>query len=97
MADVVSDLVDMLAGDPSAEVRHKAVAVLARFIDRDDRARDAIGQAAGQDGDPAIRQVAQAVVDTGLPHVARRKAALRGVRRSVRAARKARNPSAPPA
>jgi len=85
VADVVSDLVGMLARDPSAEVRHKTVAVLARFVDRDGRARAAIGRAATADPDSAIRRVAQAVADTGQPHVRRRKAALRDVRRTRRA------------
>src|SRR6266581_4450160 len=31
VADVVTDLVDILASDPSPEVRHKTVAVLVRF------------------------------------------------------------------
>jgi len=85
VAAVVSDLVGMLARDPSAEVRHKTVAVLARFVDRDGRARAAIGRAATADPDSAIRRVAQAVADTGQPHVRRRKAALRDVRRTRRA------------
>jgi hypothetical protein len=85
VAEVVRDLMDMLARDPSAEVRHKTVAVLARFVDRDGRARDAIGRAANTDPDSAIRRVAQEVADTGQPHVPRRKAALRDVRRTQRA------------
>jgi hypothetical protein len=35
VADVVTDLIDILTSDPNAEVRHKAVAALARFLDRD--------------------------------------------------------------
>jgi len=96
VADVVRDLVAMLASDPSAEVRHKTVAVLARFIDRDGRARDAIGRAARDDDDPAIRQVAQTVLESGQPHVRRRKSALRDARREARAM-KVRSPSALPA
>ena len=96
VADVVGDLAGLLAADPSAEVRHKTVGVLARFMDRDGRARDAIGRAAADDPDAAIRQVAQTVVATGRPHIPRRKSALRHVRRQERA-RKARSPSALPA
>jgi len=96
VADVVTDLVALLAADPSAEVRHKAVGVLARFVDRDGRAREAIGRAASDDADDAIRQVAQTVVVTGQPHIPRRKSALRDARRHARA-RKARSPSALPA
>jgi hypothetical protein len=46
VADVVADLVDILVHDPSAEVRHKTVAVLARFADRDERVIEAIARAA---------------------------------------------------
>jgi hypothetical protein len=93
VADVVTDLAVLLASDPSAEVRHKTVGVLARFMDRDERARDAIGRTATDDPDSAIRQVAQTVVVTGRPHIPRRKSALRDARRQARA-RKVRSPSA---
>jgi hypothetical protein len=96
VADVVTDVAAILASDPSAEVRHKTVGVLARFMARDERARDAIGRAATDDPDLAIRQVAQTVVATGQPHIPRRKSALRDVRRQARA-RKARSPLALPA
>jgi hypothetical protein len=87
VADVVTDLVESLVRDPNVEVRHKTVAALARFIDRDDRARDAICNAAQDDPDPAIRHVAQTVADTGQPHVRRRKSALRDARRLARTRR----------
>jgi HEAT repeat protein len=89
VTDVVTDLVELLASDPSAEVRHKTVAVLARFIGRDGRAGEAIAHAAHHDADPAIRYVAQVVADSGQPHVARRKAALRDVRRAAIRSRRA--------
>ena len=38
VADVVADLIDILASDPSAEVRHKTVILLSRFVGRDARA-----------------------------------------------------------
>jgi hypothetical protein len=82
VTDVVSDLVEILGSDLNAEVRHKTVAALARFIGRDSRARDAITWAAHHDPDPAIRYVAATVADSGQPHVRRRKAALRDVRRA---------------
>jgi hypothetical protein len=82
VADVVTDLVEILASDPNAEVRHKTVAALARFVGRDSRAGEAIADAAHHDPDPAIRHVAGAVADSGQPHVCRRKAALRDVRRA---------------
>jgi hypothetical protein len=90
VADVVTDLVEILASDRNAEVRHKTVAALARFIGRDGRASEAIARAGRHDSDPAIRVVAQAVVDSGQPHVRRRKAALRDVRRASRRANNAR-------
>jgi hypothetical protein len=80
--DVVIDLVEILGSDPNAEVRHKTVAALARFIGRDGRAREAITWAAHHDPDPAIRHVARTVADSGQPHVRSRKAALRDVRRA---------------
>jgi hypothetical protein len=42
VTDVVTDLIEILGSDPNAEVRHKTVAALARFIGRDGRARDAM-------------------------------------------------------
>ena len=86
VTDVVTDLVAILASDRNAEVRHKTVAALARFLGRDVRAREAIERATDDDPDPAIRAVAQAVVDSGQPHVRRRKSALRDVRRASRTA-----------
>jgi hypothetical protein len=82
VTDVVTQLIETMTFDPNAEVRHKTVAALARFIGRDGRAGQAIGRAAHYDPDPAIRDVAQGVVDSGRPHVRRRKAALRNVRRA---------------
>jgi hypothetical protein len=81
---VVTDLVDILATDPDAAVRHKTVGALARFAGRDNRAGAAVTRAAQHDPDPAIRGVAQAVVDGAL-QVSRRTA--RGVRRAARARR----------
>ena len=81
VTDVVTDLVDVLISDPSAEVRHKTVAVLARFADRDPRASEAIARAAQEDPDCAIRHVARDVVDSGQLHVRGRKAALRDAQR----------------
>ena len=84
VSDVVTDLADILASDQSAEVRHKTVAALARFIGRDGRANEAIARAACGDPDPAIRTVAQEVAYSGQPHIRRRKTALRDVRRASR-------------
>jgi HEAT repeat protein len=88
--DVVTDLVEILAADPNAEVRHKSVAALARFIGRDARPGAAIARAARHDQDPAIRAVAQSIMETGQPHVRCRKAALRDVRRASRRANRSR-------
>ena len=86
VADVMTDLVEMLASDPDAEVRHKAVVALARFLGRDSRAGEAIARAAACDPDPAVRYVARAVADRGQPHHRGRKAALRDARRAHRTA-----------
>jgi hypothetical protein len=90
VTDVVTDLVEILASDPNAEVRHKTIAALARFIGRDGRAGKAIAQAAHHDSDAAIRDVALAVANSGQPHVHRRKAALRDAHRAKRKERKLR-------
>ena len=82
VTDVVTDLTEILASDPNAEVRHKTVAALARFIGRDSRAGEAITRAAHHDPEPAIRYVARAAADSGQPHVPSRKSALRDVRRT---------------
>jgi HEAT repeat protein len=80
VADVVVDLIDILASDPSAEVRHKAVILLARFVGRDPRAGEAIARASVEDPDAAIRHVARGIVEHGHAS-SRRKRALRAVRR----------------
>jgi HEAT repeats len=84
VTEVVTDIIETLASDPNPEVRHKAIAALARFIDRDGRAGDAIARAAHHDSDAGIRRVAQVVADSGQPHVRSRKAALRDTRRADR-------------
>src|SRR5262245_12607945 len=84
VADVVTDLIDILASDPNVEVRHKAVVELARFLDRDGRAREAMARTASDDPDAAIRLVARTVADRGQPHVRGRKAALRDTQRQRR-------------
>ncbi len=57
-ADVVPQLVSVLANDPSVEMRHKAIPALLELADRDDRARAAVEQAARHDHDELIRDVA---------------------------------------
>ena len=86
VADVVTDLIDILASDPSAEVRHKTVILLARFVGRDARVGEAIARASIEDPDSAIRHVARGIVEPGQPQgpVLRRKRALRAVRRERR-------------
>jgi HEAT repeat protein len=84
--DVVTDLVETLTSDGNAEVRHKAVAALARFVGRDARASESVARVARHDPDSAVRAVAQSVVDSGEPHVRRRKSALRDLRRASRKA-----------
>jgi HEAT repeat protein len=84
VADVVTDLIDILTSDPNAEVRHKAVAALSRFLTRDGRATEAIARTASDDPDAAIRLVARTVADRCRPHIGGRKAALRYAQRRRR-------------
>jgi hypothetical protein len=84
VTDVVSDLIEMLAGDANAEVRHKTIVALSRFNARDSRAGEAIARAAHHDPDAAIRYVARGVAHSGEPHHSNRKAALRNVQRAKR-------------
>jgi hypothetical protein len=92
VVDAVSDLARLLATDANADVRHKAVAALARFLDRDSRVRVIMADVAHRDRDTAVRAVAQSVADSGRPHIHRRKRALRETRRTARVA--AASPSA---
>jgi hypothetical protein len=57
-AEVVTVVVNLLQGDPSPELRTKAIPTLLRLAGRDHRAWDAIGWAAGHDPDPIVRQAA---------------------------------------
>jgi hypothetical protein len=82
VADLVTDLAGMLVSDPNAEVRHKIVVALARFLSRDSRVGEAIERAADNDPDPAVRHVARTVANSGQPHHRGRKAALRDARRA---------------
>jgi len=90
VTDVVTDLIEMLARDANAEVRHKAIVALSRFIARDARAGEAIARAALHDPDAAICYVAQGAAHSGQPHHSDRKAALRNVRRAKRRRRELR-------
>jgi hypothetical protein len=58
VADVVPSVVGILDGDPSPELRTKAVPALLRLAGRDSRARDAIERAAEHDPDAIVRQAA---------------------------------------
>lgn len=84
IADVVGDPIDILASDPSAEVRYKTIMLLSRFVGRNARASEAILRASFEDPDCAIHHVAQHHVEHGQPLVCRRKRALRAVRRERR-------------
>ena len=59
VADVVPHLVEVLFTDPSPELRHKAIPVLLRLADRDPRARQVVEQAADDDRDVLVREVAR--------------------------------------
>jgi HEAT repeat protein len=58
VADVVPGIVAVLEGDPSPELRPKAIPTLLRLAGRDRRAWDAIGRAADRDPDGIVRQAA---------------------------------------
>jgi hypothetical protein len=58
VADVVEALIEVVAGDPNPELRTKAIPMLMRLSDRDDRARVAIERAAAKDPDELIRRAA---------------------------------------
>jgi protein-S-isoprenylcysteine O-methyltransferase Ste14 len=72
VADVVPHVAEVLAADPSPELRHKSIPVLLRLADRDQRARAAVERAADEDDDPLVREVARLALDGH--HVRRRKA-----------------------
>lgn len=81
VADVVPAVSRLLAEDPSAETRYKALRVVAQLADRSPAAAAAVEQAAVGDADPAVRAGAAIVLDGGhLPNRQR-------VRRRVRSAR----------
>src|SRR5215470_10981603 len=82
VTDVVTDLVEILASDPNAEVRHKTVAALARFIGRDSRAPEAIARAAHHEKIHANRYAAHAVTESRLEHVDRENIALQYVKQN---------------
>jgi HEAT repeat protein len=71
-AEVVPHVAEVLAADPSPELRHKSIPVLLRLAARDPRARAAVERAAEDDDDPLVRAVARLALDGH--HVRRRKA-----------------------
>jgi hypothetical protein len=58
VADVVPDIIGVIDGDPSPELRTKAIPTLLRLADRDRRAWEAIERAAGNDPDGIVRRAA---------------------------------------
>jgi HEAT repeat protein len=79
VADVLPHLVEVMIGDPSPELRHKAIPVLLRLADRDPRARQAVEHAAGNDSDALVREVASCAL--AGQHVRSRRAYQRRVKR----------------
>jgi HEAT repeats len=71
---VVTDLVQVLDGDPNPKVRHGAVLVIARFLGRDARVVDVLARVAKADVDPLVQQVALAAVEGRGRDVRSRKA-----------------------
>jgi HEAT repeat protein len=87
VADVVPDIVRVLEGDPSPDLRTKAIPTLLRLGRRDSRAWDAIGRAADNDPDGIVRRAAADALCGYF--VAPRKRYERRQRRHDRAARPA--------
>jgi hypothetical protein len=71
---VVTDLVQVLDGDPNPKVRHHAVLVIARLRARDARVVDVLARVAREDVDPLVQQVALAAVEGRGRDVRSRKA-----------------------
>jgi len=84
VTDVVGDLIELLAFDPSPDVRHKTLVALGRFLERDTQAPEAVARTAQSDSDAAIRFVAREMASSGQPYHRSRKAALRDERRARR-------------
>jgi hypothetical protein len=74
VSDVVTDLIEVLDGDPNPKVRHAAVLVIARLAARDARVVDVLARVAREDVDPLVRKVALAVVQGRRRDVRSRKA-----------------------
>jgi len=89
VAEVVPAVSRLLAEDPSAETRYKALRVTAQLADRSPEAAAAVGRAAAGDADATVRAGAAIVLDGG--HLPNR----RRVRRRVRSARAKRAGRAP--
>jgi HEAT repeat protein len=83
VTDVVPALAKALRDDPSASVRHDTVAILLRLSSRDERARDALAEAADNDSDALVRHVARAAVEGRVREVKSRKALRRRARRTA--------------
>ena len=74
-SEVVTDLIQVLDGDPNPKVRHGAVLVIARFIGRGTRVLSTCWRgSAREDIDPLVREVALAVVEGRRRDVRSRKA-----------------------
>jgi hypothetical protein len=72
--EVVTDLIQVLDGDPNPKVRHGAVLVIAGLAARDARVVDVLARVGREDIDPLVRQVALAVVEGRGRDVRSRKA-----------------------
>jgi hypothetical protein len=92
-AEVVPAVSRVMAEDPSAETRFKALRVMAQLSDRSPQAAAAVERAAAGDADPAVRAGAAIVLAGG--HLPNRQRVRRRVR-SARAKRVSRAPSSAP-
>lgn len=77
VADVVPVVAGVAESDPSPEVRHKALVVLARLAGRSAEARAAIDRAAANDDDPLVRLAAAIASTSSSAHVPSRARLLR--------------------
>lgn len=59
VADAAPHVIQLLANDPEARLRIKAIATLLAVGDRDGRAREALRRAAEEDSDALVRKCAQ--------------------------------------
>jgi hypothetical protein len=86
LGDVVPAIVDALAREHHADIRHRLVVVLGRFSERDERARETLECVAASDPDHVLRTAANSVLKSG--HTRSRKSLERLARADARRRRR---------